>query len=143
MDNMKKTLELAEISPRRIELTGRHELVVELAGERNLVSLLGRDGQVCLAIEITEAGPVLRFEGTNLKLCVGGDLLIEADRLSLHGRTEVALHSGGDIRVHADRDLTSQARVQSIRSELGNVNVKANDDVCINGERVRVNCDEI
>lgn len=137
---MKKTLDLTEIPPRRIELAGRHELVVERAGEGNVLSLLGRDGQVCLAIEITEAGPVLRFEGANLKLRVGGDLLIEADRLALQGRSEVTLHSGGDLRMQADRNLTSQARVQTIQADLGDVNVKANDDVKLRGERVRVNC---
>jgi hypothetical protein len=36
--------------------------------------------------------------------------------------------------------LDSQARIQNITAVLGNVNVKANDDVRMNGERVRMNC---
>lgn len=137
---MNKTIECIENPPRRIELAGSHELVVERTSDTSLLSLLGRDGRVCLAVEITEAGPVLRFEGANLKLRVGGDLTIEAERLALSGRSEVTLYSGGDLRMNADRDLTSRARVQTIQAELGDVNVKANDDVKLRGERVRVNC---
>jgi len=39
--------------------------------------------------------------------------------------------------------MHSLARVQNIKADLGNVNVTANDDVSINGERVRVNCDDV
>ena len=37
-------------------------------------------------------------------------------------------------------DLTTQGRTQTIVADLGDVKVKANDDVCLNGERVLVNC---
>jgi hypothetical protein len=40
----------------------------------------------------------------------------------------------------ADGDLKTEARIQEIRARLGNVNVSANDDVRIDGERVMVNC---
>jgi hypothetical protein len=126
-----------------LELTGQQRLLVMHDRGGDMVQFLDRSGQLTLTVVLTEQGPVLRFEGAALKLQATGDLIIEAEHLALAGRSEVALHSGGDMHVHAERDLTSVARIQNIKADLGNVNVKANDDVCINGERVRVNCDEI
>ena len=37
-------------------------------------------------------------------------------------------------------DLETYARVQHHTATLGNVNIRANDDVRLNGERVRMNC---
>ena len=39
--------------------------------------------------------------------------------------------------------IQDNAMKSAVTADLGNVNVKANDDVRINGERVRVNCDDI
>jgi hypothetical protein len=69
-----------------------------------------------------------------------GDLAVSAGRLALHGRDGVAITSDGDVTVQTPGDLSTSARSQNITAELGNVNVKANDDVKINGERVLVNC---
>jgi hypothetical protein len=140
---MEPAAELLSPDTKRIELAGRHQLVMQRTQDSNILRLLGRNGEVCLSIEVTPAGPVLRFEGAALKLEASGDLMIEAERLAFVGRSEVVLDSGGDLLVHAEGDLHSKARIQNITADLGNVNVKANDDVRINGERVRVNCDDI
>lgn len=106
----------------------------------NVLRLFGADGQTTLTVLITPAGPVLQFSG-GLEIRTDGDLGLSGKRLALHGREGVAISTGGDMLLHADRDLHSMARIQNITAELGNVNVKANDDVRINGERVLVNCD--
>ena len=124
----------------RIELAGGHELVVSGALDRNVVELVAQNGQIRLSIEVSDAGAVLSFEGAALRLQAKGDLVIEAERLALVGRSAVALETAGDLHLRAHGDLTSEARIQTIRAELGNVNVKANDDVRLDGERVLVNC---
>jgi hypothetical protein len=90
-------------------------------------------------VAITADGPVLRFEG-GLALQTDGPLAIDAEQVTLHGRQGVAISSGGDAWIQVEGDLHSNARIQNITADLGNVNVKANDDVKINGERVKVNC---
>ena len=42
--------------------------------------------------------------------------------------------------VEAVGDVKSAGRSQEIVADLGDVRVKANDDVRLNGERVRCNC---
>lgn len=128
-----------------MQLAGRHSLSVERmadGSEGNLLRLFRKDGQVCLTIEVTEKGPVIKFEGAALTVQAAGDLVVEAERIALAARKELALASGGNLSLHAAGDLTSEARIQTIRAQLGNVNVKANDDVRLDGERVMVNCVE-
>lgn len=123
-----------------VALAARQRLEVLTRDDRSELALVGSDGKVRLRIEVTAEGPVLHVEGDGLKVRVEGDLALTADRLALVGRQELTLRSGGDLHVEAARDLHSQARIQHIKAELGNVNVRANDDVRLNGERVMVNC---
>ena len=131
-----------ECSPedRVLALTGGHELALSRAGEQDVLQIRGTGGQVILTIEVTSRGPVLRFEGASLTLEAAGDLSICADTLRLSGRSGLALESQGDVRLETPGDLHLVARVQNIRASLGNVNIGANDDVRLNGERVMVNC---
>lgn len=131
-----------ESAPARtgLELVGQHRIELRRDPAVDTVELIGRDGKVVLAIEISEAGPVLRFEGAGLTLRAAGDLALQARRLTLHADESLALSTGGDLELAAAGDLRSTARVQTITAELGDVRVEANDDVRIDGERVLVNC---
>lgn len=135
--------ELAVVSDpmREVRLRGRQTLHFEKGTEMDLIQLRDSHGRVTLSIEVTDAGPVLRFEGEALQIRAAGALMVEAEDLSLHGRSHLSLTTGGSLDVAAEGDLSSQARVQQIRATLGNVNIAANDDVRIDGERVMVNCD--
>lgn len=123
-----------------IELAGRHQVHIRRGEQLDTLELIGRDGKVVFAIEVSERGPVLRFEGPGLTLRAAGDLALEAETLSLRADKALSLRSGGDLHIHADGDLHSSARVQHIQAELGDVSIDANDDVRIDGERVLVNC---
>ncbi len=47
---------------------------------------------------------------------------------------------GGDCITNVDGINENHAKIQKITAELGNVELKANDDVRLNGERVKINC---
>jgi hypothetical protein len=123
-----------------IELTGNQQLTIERRLSDSVVRLVGGNGQVSLTIEITAAGPVLRFDGLNLRIESSGDLAIGARRIAVHGREGLAITSGGDATIQTFGDLNTVAREQNISARLGNVNVKANDDVRLRGERIKLNC---
>jgi hypothetical protein len=103
--------------------------------------IVGSDGRVQLSITLTADGPVLRLEGTGLKIQTAGTLALDAEQIALHGRRGVAISSGGDASITVAGDLEARARIHNIVAELGNVNVRANDDVKLNGERVMMNCE--
>ena len=124
---------------RQVALGGRHTLEIRREDGTDLVTLLAPDGRACLSIEVGEGGPVLRLEGA-ATLRLGGALRVDAERLELHGRSGVALTSGGAMEVSAEGDLVTQGLRQRITSSRGDVQVEANDDLRLDGERVLVNC---
>jgi len=126
-----------------IELVGGQRLVVEHSTTGDIIQIVAGDGRMAMRIRVTPGGALLELDGMDLKIQAGGDLAIEADRLAFHGRSSIALTTGGDALLYAAGDMHSRARIQNISADLGNVNVTANDDVSINGERVRVNCDDV
>lgn len=128
----------AEVPP--IELAGRHRVDIRRGDGVDALELVAHDGKILLSIEISERGPVLRFDGPALTIRASGDLALEAQHLSLRAEKSLSLSTGGDLEISAAGDLRSTARQQQITAELGDVRVEANDDVRLDGERVLVNC---
>ena len=131
---------MSEPQPTAIDLVGGQRLVVEDHPSANVLRLVSAEGRLTLSIRVTPAGPVLHLDGAGLMIQADGDLAVSAGRVAIHARDGLALTTGGDLRVHAAGDLHSTARIQNLTADLGNVNVKANDDIKLNGERVLVNC---
>ncbi len=123
-----------------IDLQGDQHLVLEQSQQEDRLMITSANGKVSLTITITDAGPVLHLEGAGLMIKTDGDLAINAKSLAIHGRDGIALTTGGDAHICAVGDLTTKARIQNITAELGNVNLQANDDVKIDGERILMNC---
>jgi hypothetical protein len=123
-----------------LELTGQQQLLVQHHPGGDMVQFLDRSGAIMLTVMLTEHGPVLRFEGDALTLQTAGSLAIEAEHLNLHGRRGASVTSGGELHVTAVGDLHSQARSHEILATEGDVRLRANDDVKLTGERIRMNC---
>jgi len=122
-----------------LELTGGQRLIVERGSAGDTLTLIAPTGEAAFSIHVTPAGPVLRFE-RGLKIEAAGPLELAGQKVAIHGKECVAIQSGGDARIDVAGDLSSTARIQNIKARLGNVNVKANDDVRLAGERIRLNC---
>ena len=108
--------------------------------EEDRVRLLEADGTTCLTIRVGAGGTIIELGGGPVALNVEGDLAISSRRLHLHGREEVAISSDADIRVEAAENSSIRAKRQEIVSTRGNLKASANDDVLIDGERIRMNC---
>lgn len=124
-----------------IALAGEHRLELALGRdrERDVIRLLTPDRTVGLAITITKQGISLQVTGADVSLATTGKLSLSAEELHLHGRSAVAITSEGDASMRVTGDLSTEARIQNIRARLGNVNVTANDDVKLVGERIKLN----
>jgi hypothetical protein len=104
-----------------------------------LLTITRANGSPALLIRITESGPVLEFQGS-LQIRAEGIVGIEGQRVGIVGREGVAIESGGDACIRVAGELRSEAEAHSIRARLGDVEVKANDDVRLRAERIRLNC---
>ena len=127
-------------SRQSLELAGNQRLLVERVEGQNFLKIVGADGLVRLSIHISPAGPILRLEGPGLLIQADGPLAIDAEQVSIHAREGLSLSSGADAEICAAGNLTTQANAQIITAHLGNVSLSANDDVTLNGERIRMNC---
>ncbi len=123
-----------------IELAGRHRVDIRRGDGVDALELVAHDGKILLSIEISERGPVLRFDGPALTIRARAAPARDAQNLPLRPEISLTLTPGGDLEFSAPPDLRSTARQQKITAELGDVRVEANDDVRLDGERVLVNC---
>ena len=123
-----------------VELVASQKLVIERHDGWDVLTIVGAGGGAALSIHVTERGAELEIGGGDLTLRTRGELSIDARKVSLHGREGVALTTGGDMAIHAEGDMRSSARAHEITADLGDVDVRANDDVKLDGERIRMNC---
>jgi hypothetical protein len=103
--------------------SGRQIEAAEIEGGAELVRIRGKDGGVVLSVELTDRGPILRFEGAALELVAPRSLDIACGELNIEAR-EGARISGKKVEIEARQ---------------GTATVRANDDVRVEGERVLLN----
>jgi len=121
-ESMKSMPVPAEHETTSLPLVGQQTLVIENHAQGNLLRILDPHGQATLSVEVTEEGPVLRFEH-GLQVRTEGHLEFEAQGVAIRGRDEVRIESRADTHIHIS----------------GNLNLKANDDVELQGEQVQIN----
>jgi hypothetical protein len=114
------------------------------ARRRNVTGSTPESAKMRLALKhqllvIDASGIALELGALAINVEADGGLTVEAERLTLVGRRSVSLVTRGDLEVRADGALTMEAREQKLVAALGNVDVRANDDVTLNGERVLLN----
>ncbi len=122
-----------------LTLLGGHALNIERSIENNVLRIVRPDGAVSISITITAQGVTMSLAGADLLLETTGALAVRADTLSLHGERGVSVTTGGDMTTRAEGNVTTEGFSQRIQARRGDIEVKANDDVFLDGERVRLN----
>jgi len=94
-----------------------------LTDERRVLSLTAPDGRLCLKIVLRPEGPSVELSAASLALATEGDVTIDCERFQVNARDEIV----------------TEAVAQHHRARLGNIDLVANDDVSLVGERIRLN----
>ena len=134
---MNKTMHAIHPIEQNIELPGGQCLELRVDGDDSILSI-NASGTTVISIRITKHGAELIFED-GIQLRTQGNLTLDGDYVTLHAREELRLESDGEVNICAKGDLHTEGRIQNIRAKLGNVNVKANDDVKLRAERILLN----
>ncbi len=121
-----------------IDLPGGQRLRIKTEGDESVIQVES-SGATVVSIRLTDQGAELLFED-GLKMRAEGQLTLDGDKVTIRASEELLLESGGEAHLKIEGDLYSEARVQNIRATLGNVNLKANDDVKLRAERILLNC---
>jgi uncharacterized protein (DUF2345 family) len=124
---------------------GRVRLSTEPAGETLRVVSAG--GEVRLEVLVTPDGAVLRLAGPRVSIEAEGALALRcasfevlAEQISLGASGDVSLAAGRGLEVHAGHDALVSAQAVNVEARRGELALRANDDVALNGERVLLNC---
>ena len=121
----------------RIDLAGGQRLLIETSGATTMLNVESAGGTL-VQLRITKDGAQI-FLDQSCEIRSKGDITLEGETLTLRARNELKIESAGDASLDIQGNLSSTARAQSIRSTLGNVDVKANDDVSLRAERILLN----
>lgn len=108
------------------------------------------DGELCVSISLTPEGPHVELRACSLNIAAEGDLRLGANRLTIEAASDLTVRAGGDlhqeaggdVRVAAQGSFRSAAFDQRHEATTGNLELEANDDVSLEGERVRLNSPE-
>jgi hypothetical protein len=137
MSRLIASVDLEPMQARHTFASGR-EVVLHGSPQDRLV-VRGPTGQVELSVRFTEEGPVLSFSGAAIDLVSPGAVNLDCGSLRVRSRDGIALETNGDIVQNAKGAHRAEADDVSIRSRVGNLQLAANDDVIVEGERIRLN----
>lgn len=122
-------------------------LIVDSANEE--LKLMDAEASTLLVINISDKGLVLNLSALQLNIRALDEINLSGRQINIEAAEHLSLKSGGTMQQTVETDLLvdtggtsiSRAKIQKIEATLGNAEIKANDDVRLDGERVKLNCD--
>ena len=122
-----------------------NQLWADLYG--NKIKILAPTGEVQLVINLTPTGLALDINAKEININADEALNLSSKKINLVAAEKINIESNGNLIQQVKKDCLTEvegthkliAQVQKITAILGNVEIKANDDVRINGERVKLN----
>ena len=140
--------DIASTSQRMALSSGR---VIEADAEglgRDRLTIRSKTGEVELEICLTEKGPLLRFRAADVELEATREVKVQCEDFVVQAKKDIVQESGGDLRqriggradVKVRRKMTLAAAEARLVAKRGNVEIEANDDVEVVGERIKLNC---
>ncbi|WP_437311235.1 hypothetical protein [Sorangium sp. So ce388] len=129
------------VSGRRYAIASEHD--------RDRLEIRGRNGDVVLRVEVTDAGPVLSFSGAVLELSASRRLHLSAEEISVEARGDASLEVGGSLRervlgdhhVHVEGDERVEAAKLELQASREGAAVRAMRKIALDGERIGLNDD--
>ncbi|UQA54607.1 hypothetical protein [Polyangium aurulentum] len=140
----------AERQPLTMTLPSGRSIEAASEGGDDTLRILAPGGTCVLTVQLTAEGPVLRFEGASLQIAAAKRLELSCEELSVRASGGAAIDVGGDLEERvggsAKRAVRGTAATTATRVDLeatpGGIDLRANDDVRIQGERVMLNSDD-
>ncbi len=118
---------------RELELASGRSVVCRPAADScDEVTIRGPQGEVLLEVVLTPAGPILRFHAAQVQLDCKGSFQVRCEKFEVETTGDIVQKAGGNVRV--------ESKEMCLEAKRGDLDVRANDDVNLNGERVRLNC---
>ena len=126
-----------------------HSLAIIEKSDTDIIQVRNAQGISLFTIEVSNEGTNLNIEAENINIKANKTLQLSGETIDLKSKKELFIKSEGDLNqyVKGNKTIETQgknietAKTQYIKAYLGDVKLKANDDIKLNGERVKLNCD--
>ncbi len=136
--------------PHSVVLPSGRAIEVLSEPDADVLRFRAPNGECVLTIHLTDAGPVVRVAAAALEVSVPKRLSLDCEEFHLHASGGAFIDVGGDLRervggsVHrvALGDAITEAQHVRVETRPGGIELRANDDVCVTGERVLLNSDD-
>jgi uncharacterized protein (DUF2345 family) len=146
---------------RDVELPTRHAALTMASGRRyevvtqedgvDRLRIHAGGGQLVLAVEVTDAGPILRVTGAVLQLEASRSLRMAAPEIAFESSGATTLCAGGDLVTVVGGDQhtrvsgaqRSEARAIELQASDGHVAVRARERIALDGEHIGLNDDPL
>lgn len=144
------TGQTAALASRAVVLPSGRAIEVQSAADADVLRFRAPTGECVLTIHLTDAGPVVRLDGAMLEVRASKRLSLECDEFQLRAAGGANIDIGGDLRervggtAHRTTLGDTFVEAQHVRLEArpGGIELRANDDVRVTGERVLLNSDD-
>ena len=126
-----------------------HSLTILDKKGSDVVQVRNAEGLTLFTIEITEQGTNLNIGAKNINLIAEDKLNLSGNEITIDSTKKTVLTSRGDYENKIEGNYNSEtkgdslnvAKTHTVKASLGDVKLQANDDIKLNGERVKLNCD--
>jgi hypothetical protein len=144
------TTSLAPLPSQVLALASGRSIEVTEGASEDRLEVRSTRGDVVLTLRLTDEGPVLSLSGVSLELTASTTLAIACETLAIKATSDASIEVGGNLRERVGGDATREAagkatlaaREVKVDAFPGGIVLKANDDVAVTGERVRLNSDD-
>jgi hypothetical protein len=117
--------------------------------DRQEIKVIDKNNATQLIIKIRPEGLSLQINAVDININAVNQLNFYGKEVNIEASDAIRIKTHGDLVHEIGNNSTStiggtnniKAQTQLITAELGNVEIKANDDVRLDGERVLFNCD--
>jgi hypothetical protein len=126
----------------RLPLAGDHQIVLTRGGANDELCIWSNGAdQPLLVISVGAAGVAVKVSAATVTIEATDLLKLEAKRVVLSALQELSLESAGNLRLQGSGEVVLEGSDLALVASRGDVRVRANDDVRLDGERVLMNCD--
>lgn len=133
-----------------VPLSSGRAIEVQSAADVDVLRFRAPNGECALTIHWTDAGPVVRVAAAALEVQAQKRLSLDCEELHVRATGGATIDVGGDLHervagsVHrvTRGDALTEAQHVRVEARPGGIELRANDDVRVTGERVLLNSDD-
>lgn len=130
-----------------IEFESGSSLIVD--HENGELKILNKNKVIQLVISVRNDELILNLNAVKLNINASDELNFTGRKINIDATEQINIKTAGNMIQEITKDSLMEvggtnkmiAQIQKITANLGNVELKANDDVRLDGERVKLNCD--